>query len=45
MKGGKRKVDVTFKKFEDKEKLGAGTSRGEGGKVKREKEKKSTIIR
>ena len=43
MKSGRRKVDMTFKKSKDKEKLGAGVSRGEGRVVK--KGKKSTVIR
>ena len=43
MTSARGKVDVTFKKFEDKEKLGAGASRREGGEVKRGK--KSTIIK
>ena len=43
VKSGRRKVDVIFKKFENKEKLGAGASRGENGEMKRGK--KGTIIR
>ena len=39
MKSGRGKVDITFKKFEYKEKLRAEASRGEGGEVNLRDEK------
>ena len=43
VKSGRGKISITFKEFKYKKKLGAGTLRGEGGKM--ERGKNSAVVR